>query len=46
MPVLQLLETTSATTLEEFLADILTGAPDLAPEVFDNRPTWDNWKKN
>ncbi|WP_157431249.1 hypothetical protein [Actinomadura hibisca] len=46
MSVLQLLETTTATTVEEFLDDVLTAAPDLAPEAFDNRPTWDNWKKH
>lgn len=43
MPVLELLETTTAATVDEFLAEVTEAAPDLAPEAFDNRPTWDNW---
>ncbi|MDX6744140.1 hypothetical protein [Actinocorallia sp. A-T 12471] len=43
MPVLELLETTTATTVEEFLAEVTAAIPDVAPEAHDNRPTWDNW---
>ncbi|WP_433228256.1 hypothetical protein [Actinomadura formosensis] len=45
MPVLEMLETTTDTTVEEFLAEVTATAPDLAPDCFDNRPTWDNWSK-
>jgi hypothetical protein len=44
MPVLETLENTADTTVEEFLAEVTTAAPDLATS-WDNRPTWDNWSK-
>ncbi|WP_242895356.1 hypothetical protein [Actinomadura litoris] len=44
MPVLEMLETTTDTTVEEFLAQVTATGPDL-PASWDNRPTWDNWTK-
>jgi hypothetical protein len=46
MSVLELLETTTTATVEEFLTQVTASVPDLAPEAFDNRPTWDNWNNN
>ncbi|WP_165495393.1 hypothetical protein [Actinomadura roseirufa] len=45
MPVLRMLETTTDTTVEKFLAEVTAAAPDVEPGGFDNRPTWDNWNK-
>ncbi|MFC9973315.1 hypothetical protein ACFVH6_20725 [Spirillospora sp. NPDC127200] len=45
MTALELLETTDAATLEEFVADEISASPLMFPDAFDNRPTWDNWSK-
>lgn len=45
MPALELLETTDAATLDEFITDVTSASAVLSPDCFDNRPTWDNWSK-
>jgi hypothetical protein len=44
MSELEMLETTTAATVERFVAEV-TAAPGHLPECFDNRPSWDNWNK-
>lgn len=46
MTVLQMLETTEDHTLTEFVADVTSANPEMLPDCFDNRPTWDNWTRH
>lgn len=45
MSELQMLETTTDATVEQFVAEVTAATAGRAPECFDNRPSWDNWNK-